>query len=138
MTDIVNVARSWIGTPYQHQASLRGVGCDCLGLLRGIWRDLRGEEPEAIPAYAPDWAAGGGEHLREALARHLTPVDPRDLAPGDVLLFRMAAQSPARHCGLLAQRDGALTLIHARQNRAVREEAFSTFWRSRLACAFRI
>lgn len=33
---IVNAARSWLGTPYHHQASLRGVGCDCLGLIRGL------------------------------------------------------------------------------------------------------
>ena len=35
---IVAEARAWIGTPYRHQASLKGIGCDCLGLLRGIWR----------------------------------------------------------------------------------------------------
>ena len=42
---IVGAARGWIGTPYRHQASLKGVGCDCLGLLRGVWRELKGEEP---------------------------------------------------------------------------------------------
>ena len=31
-------ARRWIGTPYQHQASVLGAGCDCLGVLRGVWR----------------------------------------------------------------------------------------------------
>ncbi len=46
---IVVTARLWIGTPYLHQASLRGIGCDCLGLLRGVWRDLYGPEPEAPP-----------------------------------------------------------------------------------------
>ena len=25
---IVSVARAWLGTPYRHQASLRGVGAD--------------------------------------------------------------------------------------------------------------
>jgi NlpC/P60 family putative phage cell wall peptidase len=35
---IVVATRDWIGTPYQHQASLKGVGCDCLGLVRGVWR----------------------------------------------------------------------------------------------------
>jgi cell wall-associated NlpC family hydrolase len=33
---IVAEARTWIGTPYRHQASLKGVGCDCLGLVRGV------------------------------------------------------------------------------------------------------
>src|SRR3989338_4143365 len=48
---IVAAARSWIGTPYRHQASLKGAGCDCLGLVRGVWRELYGDEPEAPPPY---------------------------------------------------------------------------------------
>ena len=47
--EIVEAARAWLGTPYHHQASLRGVGCDCLGLVRGVWRELYGPEPEAAP-----------------------------------------------------------------------------------------
>ena len=53
---IVFEARNWIGTPYRHQASLKGIGCDCLGLVRGVWRNCIGAEPEAPPPYAPDWA----------------------------------------------------------------------------------
>ena len=53
---IVNAARAWIGTPYLHQASLQGAGTDCLGLLRGIWRDCLGAEPVAVPAYTADWS----------------------------------------------------------------------------------
>ncbi len=61
---IVAEAWSWIGTPYRHQASLKGVGCDCLGLIRGVWRALYGPEPEALIAYTPDWAeAQGAETL---------------------------------------------------------------------------
>lgn len=37
---VIAAARSWLGTPYHHQASRKGVGCDCLGLIRGIWREL--------------------------------------------------------------------------------------------------
>jgi len=59
---IVDAARGWIGTPYRHQAACRGAGCDCLGLVRGVWRELVGPEPERLPPYAPDWAeAGTGE-----------------------------------------------------------------------------
>jgi NlpC/P60 family putative phage cell wall peptidase len=54
--DIACEARRWIGTPYRHQASLHGVGCDCLGLVRGVWRAFYGDEPEVTPAYASDWA----------------------------------------------------------------------------------
>jgi len=61
--NIVGIARTWIGTPYLHQASVLGVGCDCLGLLRGIWREVYGAEPEAIPAYTQDWSEPQGAEL---------------------------------------------------------------------------
>ena len=73
---VVEAARGWIGTPYVHQACIRGVGCDCLGLIRGLWRDLIGPEPEAVPAYAPDWSEPQGrEWLWQAMARHLRPTE---------------------------------------------------------------
>jgi NlpC/P60 family putative phage cell wall peptidase len=134
-TDIIRVARGWIGTSYQHQASARGAGCDCLGLLRGVWRELFGTEPEAVPPYAPDW--DGGETLRDGLARHLDAVASDAMAPGDVALFRMA-RGAARHCGIVGESNGALTLIHAAQGRRVREEVFSPAWRRRLVFVFRI
>src|SRR5690606_4769974 len=43
---IVAEALEWVGTPYRHQASLKGVACDCLGLVRGVWRSIYGLEPE--------------------------------------------------------------------------------------------
>ena len=91
---IVAAARSWIGTPYRHQASLQGRGCDCLGLVRGVWRALYGEEPETPPAYRADWAeTGGRETLLEAARRHLVEIAVSDARPGDVLLFRMTPEA---------------------------------------------
>ncbi len=136
---VVQIARAWIGTPYVHQASLKGVGCDCLGLLRGIWRELTGDEPEEIPPYSRDWAdATGAETLYMALKRHAREIGTQEIAPGDIALFRMAGRGPAKHCGIVASRDERRTLIHARQNKRVSEEPFSAFWRGKLAYAFRI
>ena len=56
--EFVLEARRWIGTPYRHQASMIGSGADCLGLVRGVWRNLIGDEPERIPAYTEDWSDG--------------------------------------------------------------------------------
>lgn len=65
-TKVVAAARAWLGTPYHDQASLRGVGCDCLGLARGVWRDVIGDEPFAIPPYSRDWGeAGRGDPTRK-------------------------------------------------------------------------
>ena len=67
---IVQSAREWIGTPYRHQASVRGAGADCLGLVRGVWRTLYGREPEIVPAYSYDWSeVQGKERLWAAAAR---------------------------------------------------------------------
>jgi NlpC/P60 family putative phage cell wall peptidase len=137
-TDVIALARGWIGTPYIHQASLKGAGCDCLGLLRGVWRELHGDEPEDIPPYLPHWDVSGDESLRDGLARHLATVALCKIAAGDVLLFRMVPRAPARHCAILAAQDGRPTLIHARQNKRVSEEAFTSAWRKKLAYAFRL
>jgi len=138
--DVVDVARTWIGTPYQHQASLKGVGCDCLGLLRGIWRELLGPEPEVAPPYAPDWAesldraAQGSEPLAEAAMRHLLPVDAATTQPGDVLLFRWRSHLPAKHLAILS---APALMIHAHDGASVCEVAFSPWWQRHLAAAFR-
>jgi len=133
-TAILAEARDWIGTPYQHQASAKGAGCDCLGLVRGVWRALYGEEPEMAPAYTPDWAERhGAETLLEAARRNLTEVAIASAAPGDVLLFRMDAQSPAKHAAIL---DEEARLIHAYWGRAVVRSRFAPWWRARCAAAF--
>jgi NlpC/P60 family putative phage cell wall peptidase len=138
-TEIVKAARGWIGTPYVHQASVKGVGCDCLGLLRGVWRELRGKEPEPLPPYSPDWAEIRGEEtLYLALSRNLAEIAIAETVPGDIALFRMTARGPAKHCGVIAERNGTRTLIHARQNKRVSEEVFSAFWKKKLAYAFRL
>jgi NlpC/P60 family putative phage cell wall peptidase len=137
---IVAAARDWIGTPYVHQASLKGKGCDCLGLLRGVWREVKGEDdPEILPPYSPDWAeAKGAETLYIGLKRHLTEIAVGNVTAGNVALFRMIAHGPAKHCGIVAEKDGTLTLIHARQNKRVSEEVFSAAWRAKLAFAFEV
>jgi NlpC/P60 family putative phage cell wall peptidase len=132
---IVAEARSWIGTPYQHQASLKGVGCDCLGLVRGVWRTLIGPEPEPTPPYAPDWAeAAGAETLAQAAARYMTAVPLDKFSPGDILLFRWRAPMPAKHATIVTAPD---RMVHAHDGAAVAEVAIAPWWRRRLAYAFK-
>jgi NlpC/P60 family putative phage cell wall peptidase len=140
-TRIVSIAREWIGTPYVHQASLKGKGCDCIGLLRGVWRELQATtaDPEILPPYSPDWAeATGRETLYEGLKRHLTEIAPADIAAGSVVLFRMIPNGPAKHCGIAAELDGVFTLIHSRMNKQVNEEPFDAYWRRKLAFVFEV
>jgi NlpC/P60 family putative phage cell wall peptidase len=112
--DIVAEARAWIGTPYLHQASLKGIGCDCLGLVRGVWREIYGGEPETPPPYTRDWAeARGRETLAEAAGRHMVPVALGMIRRGDVLLFAMKDRSPAKHCAILTAPDRMVHSIEA-------------------------
>lgn len=132
---IVAEARDWIGTRYRHQASLKGVGCDCLGLVRGVWRHCIGDEPETPPPYAPDWAeASGEEALAEAALRHLVPIAIDQFSAGDVLLFRWRDGFVAKHTAIAT---GDVTMIHAHDKAAVCEVALAPWWRRRLAFAFR-
>jgi NlpC/P60 family putative phage cell wall peptidase len=134
--DIVAAARGWIGTPYRHQASVKGAGADCLGLLRGVWREVMGPEPEAPPPYSPDWAetSGRGEAMAEAARRHMTEIAIAEVGAGDVLLFRMRRQGPAKHAAIVSGTD---RMIHAWSGHAVVETHIGRWWRARAAFAFR-
>lgn len=138
MSAAVEEARRWLGTPYRHQASMRGVGADCLGLVRGVWSAVVGEEPESVPPYAADWAeVGGAETLLDAARRWLVEVPLEAVRLGDVVLFRMAAGSPAKHCAIVSGTEGAGRMIHAYWGRAVVESWMGEWWRGRMVAAFR-
>ncbi len=132
---ILASARGWLGTPYRHQASLRGVGCDCLGLVRGVWRETIGPEPEPMWPYSQDWAeAGGAETLLAIAERHFTTIAADAFRAGDVLLFRFRDGVPAKHVGIAT---GADRMIHAHDRACVADVAIIPFWRRRIVCAFR-
>lgn len=131
--DIVTAARAWIGTPYRHQASLIGVGCDCLGLVRGLWRELIGPEPEPMRAYSPDWAeAGGADELIALGERHFIAADANDWRPGDVLVFRFRDGAVAKHVGVAIDSG---RMVHAHDGARVAEIAIGA-WRRRIVRAF--
>jgi NlpC/P60 family putative phage cell wall peptidase len=134
---IVVAARGWIGTPYRHQAACRGAGCDCLGLIRGLWCEVRGAEPERPPAYSMDWSEPARqEALWQAAARHLVAKPLANEVPGDVILFRMRAGSVAKHLGIVADIGAAATFIHAYSGHGVVEGALSAPWRRRIVARF--
>ncbi len=129
---------TWLGTPYRHQASVKGVGCDCLGLVRGVWRAVYGGEPEAAPGYTPDWAeAGARETLAEAAGRWMARVTLADARAGDLLLFRWRDNVPAKHCGIVMLAGEGMRFIHAQQGAVVSLATLTPWWRRRVAYVFR-
>lgn len=130
----VAAARAWIGTPYHHQAALRGAGCDCLGLVRGIYRDLHGYDPEVPQPYSGDWAeATGNEAMLAAARRHLLEKPVAELTDGDVVLFRMRPDAVVKHAAIAS---GGGRMIHAQEGAAVSEVPLAPWWRRRIAAVF--
>ena len=138
---IVKATRRWIGTPYHDQASVRGVGCDCLGLLRGVWRDFVGPEPMPLPPYSRDWGETGPvEVLAEAARAAMAELNVSDAHTGDVILFRMRTGAIAKHCGILSGRGRngcSHRFIHAYERTGVIEEYLTPAWQRRVTYAFR-
>jgi len=132
---IVDVAKEWLATPYVHQCSAKGAGCDCLGLVRGVYRDVYGHEPEIPPPYTPDWneRRSAEEPLLTAARAHLIEVAVTTPKPGQIYVFRMLRDGPAKHCGILSS-DGRF--IHAYAGRAVIESWLNEWWMRRLVGVF--
>ena len=133
-TLVIAAARSWLDTPYHDQASLRGVGCDCLGLARGVWREVVGNEPLPIPSYSRDWGETGPREVLAEGARAMMPeLAAVEAGPGALVLFRMAPRAIAKHVGILTAPD---RFIHSYERLGVVEEALTSAWRRRIAFAF--
>ncbi len=132
---IIAEARSWIGTPYRHQGRRKGVGCDCLGLVLGVWSAFKGAFPDKVPPYAADWAeADAQDPLKQAADRYLAPVGECAIQAGHVLLFRWRPHVAAKH---LAIATSATHMIHAHDGCCVTEVAISDTWKKKLAFCYK-
>lgn len=65
---IVDEARSWVGTPFRHQARIKGLGVDCVGLLVGVGEVL------GLEVY--DQTGYGRQPYRRAGVAHGATVGP--------------------------------------------------------------
>lgn len=137
---LVAMARGWIGTPYRHQAARKGAGCDCLGLIRGLWCEWHGSAPEVPPPYGPDWSEiEREERLWQALARHMREASDAPLTEGQVLLFRMRERRVAKHLGILSrgpEAAGGAAFIHAYERHGVVESPLAAPWARRIVARF--
>lgn len=131
---VVAEALEWVGTPYRHQGSRKGVACDCLGLVLGVWREVYGHELEQPGPYAADWAeATQQERLLDGLRRHLLEKPVVEMAAGDLIVFRWRTHLPAKHAAILAEAD---CFVHAYQDHGVTLTRLVPQWRRRIAAAF--
>jgi len=122
---IVATARGWVGTPYRHLSATKGAGCDCLGLIRGVWGELYGALPE-VPNYRADMR----DH-RDLLAAAEARLARAELDAGTIVLFRLG--SVPRHCGIMT---GPGRFIHAQERIGVVEANLTEGWLKRVVGCF--
>lgn len=131
---ILAIAESWIGTPYRHQASTKHVGCDCLGLVMGIWYEIGGYEIGKAPDYSRDWAeCSRSDLLLGAAGRHLCPIETGSARPGDVLVFKWSEFTVSKHLAILALNN---RIIHAFERHVVCKTTLVPQWGRRISGAF--
>jgi NlpC/P60 family putative phage cell wall peptidase len=102
--------------------------------VRGVWRALYGDEPEAPGVYAPDWAeVFCGDPMLEAASRHMNRRASPVPMPGDLVVFRWRVGLAAKHLGIMAHEN---RFIHAYQGHSVMASALVPQWRNRIAGIF--
>lgn len=132
--EIVTEARSWLGTRFHHQGRLKGVGCDCAGLVVGVAQALGLSDFDKTDySRLPD-----GDMLRAVCDANMTGIALADVAPGDVLLFKFD-QFP-QHLAIVGEHpSGGLSIIHAyAPAHKVVEVRLDEGWVSRIVAAYRI
>lgn len=131
---IVELTRSWIGTPYHHQAAMKGVGCDCLGLVRGLWRELYQCDAPSPPPYSRDWGdVDSGERLLTAGDEYLLSVPLETIQVGDVFALRWRSSKSAKHLAILVEPG---RFVHSYEKAGVVEVSLSRHWRAMMVRAW--
>lgn len=138
--DIVTQARAWLGTPFHHQARLKGKGCDCLGLIIGVVDELGMQDRNGKPLAGYDEVSYSkepdGAYLTQKLTALLDEALVAQAQPGDLALFTV--RDNPQHLAILTDYEGGLGMIHCyAQARRVVEHRLDEDWKQRLVKVFR-
>jgi NlpC/P60 family putative phage cell wall peptidase len=131
---LIEEARTWIGTPYRHQGAVKYLGADCVGFLAELAVETRLITPQLRAQFPTDYSRqpSAGE-LRRLCSGHLAPVPYASRAPGDIVLMRFAVEP--QHLGMLTNVDPDY-LIHCGENGVV-EHRLDSVWRARILHVYR-
>lgn len=140
---VVDEARTWLNTPFAHQARRKGVGCDCGGLVGGVAVacGLVSEDwwsREFDPLFSGYGRLPLGQRLHEICSRFMREIPLGAAMPGDVLLLSFS-EDP-QHLAIAADyRHGGLSMIHALSSLGrVTEHRLAPPWKDRLVAAFEL
>lgn len=84
---VVAEAHEWLGTKYHPNARLKGIGCDCLTILAGVFENCGLVLNAEIPHYSPEFMLHQSEEKYiEGLKRYTREVDTPQ--PGDIAVWK--------------------------------------------------
>jgi NlpC/P60 family putative phage cell wall peptidase len=112
-TAIVATARGWLGTPWQHQAYIKGVATDCIGLVAGVALELRlpgAEEWRDNPQFHNYARTPNVDFLIAGCEQLLEPVPRSAVQPGDILVLKFRHEP--QHFAIVTRLD-PMYMIHA-------------------------
>lgn len=137
---VVLEARNWLLTPFKHQAMLKGIGVDCVGLIIGVGRSLglMGEFDAHAPRYRGYGRLPHPTMLSNACDEFLDRTDDPGL--GDILLMRF--ENDPQHFAIISDiMPERIIHAHASVGRVVEHTLESggvpPVWRKRIVQSYR-
>ena len=124
--EVVEEARTWIDTPFKDQGYMKGLGVDCIGLIKGLARDLNLCKKDIV--HMADFTMPYGKMpnrsiILPALNRHLVPIGRDELDIADIILY-LGKHEP-QHLAIKTD----LGIIHSYQPfGAVKEHGMTGEW----------
>jgi hypothetical protein len=145
---VVEKARTWLNTPFHPQGRIKGIGCDCLGLILGV-----ADEVDAVSCkYGRSLCnydietysfLRDGKLLDNAMKTHLFEIQRThwmtEILIGYVLLLSFGKSH--RHLAIVSEvmKDGQFRIIHSCLGvRRVIEHVINQCWLSNIVGCFRL
>lgn len=110
-SDIVNTAREWLGTPYHHQARVKGHGCDCAQLVIGVGQSC-GVFEHYPKRYMKYNRSPRPKFIKDRLREFMVEIKKEEMKAGDVIYTGWTREHPC-HLGILTSVGYRLCIIHA-------------------------
>lgn len=125
--EFVRVAREYIGTPWVHDARLKGVGVDCVGLIVCALAELGVDVPDER-GYSRDDEFDRMTSRIEAQCTML--LDHEASWPGDLVVFR--GPRITNHVGIYTDTENFIHAWNSPTVSAVVEMPFDAYWTGKI------
>lgn len=128
----VEIARSYLGTPFKHQGRLPGVGLDCVGVIVCAYK-AAGYEVQDSKGYSRYPINGV---LMRIILEQVNPISRTEMVPGDFMAF--AFRGEPQHLAMVTQLE-PLYIIHSYAEAGkVVEHGLGDTWEQRLRGCYRL